>query len=62
MAQGQTNSLDFFLTAAGNVSNGTVFDFSVVAIGLPQQVAGVGFVFETDGGGVDVHSGYHYMK
>ena len=58
MPQRQPNSLDFGSRATAQISDGPMFDFAVVAKGLAQQIARVGFVTLTNMGNVDVHCGY----
>ena len=58
VAQGEANRLDFFLGTARDVSDSAMFNFAVVAEGLPKEVSGVGFALGTESRGVDIHSGY----
>ena len=40
--EGQFNGFDFFVGAGGEIGDGTVFDFSVLSIGLAEQDAAIG--------------------
>ena len=58
MAQSEPDRFDFGSRARAQVRNGAVFDLAVVAIGLPQEIAGIGFVALANLRDVDVHCGY----
>ena len=47
--------------AAAEISDGAMFDLAVFAIGLPQQITGVGFAALANVGDVDIHGGYESM-
>ena len=58
VAQRQADGLDFRGGAAAEISDGAMFDLAVLAIRLPQQIAGVGFAALANVGDVDIHGGY----
>lgn len=58
VAQCETDGLDFRGRAATEISDRSMFDLAVLAMRLPQQIAGVGFAVLANVRDVDVYCGY----
>jgi DNA helicase HerA-like ATPase len=56
MLERQFDGLEFHLGTSGEVGDGAVFDFAVLAEGLAEEDAVVGFAVDGGMGAVEIHS------
>ena len=58
----QPDRLDLLRLAVGEIGERPMLDLAVLAIGLAQEMAGVGLAVEAGGRAVDEHYGFNYKR
>ena len=61
MFEGEFDGLEFLLGTGGEVGDGAVFDFAVLAEGLAQEDPAIGVAIDRGLGAVEIHSEHNII-
>ena len=61
MFEGELDGLEFILGTGGEIGDGAVFDFALLAEGLAQKDAVIGIAVDRGFGAVEIHSEHNII-